>query len=383
VNAPRVVLSLVASSALVACGARPDASQTPEPSVEGARVSFAAQSPQLASVATEPARAAKASALELNGRLAWNDDATVRVYSAFGGRVTRIAAQIGQHVRRGDVLAELASADYGQAEADAHRAASELRLAERTLARARDLFDHGATSRRELETAEADLERARAERERAAARISAYGGRDGAVDGTYELRAPIDGEVVERNLTPGQEVRPDQILAGTPALSAPLFTITDPTRLWVVLDVSEHDAPELSPGQPCVVRPHVSGEGEFPGRISSVSQFLDPVTRTVKGRATVANPDRRLRAEMLVTVEVAPSGDASVQEVPARAVFLEGEKHFVFVADGKGRFERTPVDIGSERDGRLQVKGGLGDGAIVVTDGALLLEQIYRDSAGS
>jgi multidrug efflux pump subunit AcrA (membrane-fusion protein) len=86
---------------------------------------------------------------------------------------------------------------------------------------------------------------------------------------------------------------------------------------------------------------------------------------------------------MLVTAEVAPSADGLVQEVPARAVFLEGEKHFVFVAQGDGRFERTQVEIGPEREGRLQVEMGLGDGAAVVTDGALLLEKIYLDSAGT
>ena len=218
----------------------------------------------------------------------------------------------------------------------------------------------------------------------ALARLTAYGEKEGAaVNGSFALRAPIDGEVVERNLTPGQEVRPDQILAGTPALTAPLFTITDPTRLWVVLDVSEHDAPELRAGEPCVIRAHMQEDGAFPGSIATVSESLDPTTRTVKARATVANTDRRLRAEMLVTVEIAADDSKTVQEVPARAVFLDGEKHYVFVAQGNGRFERKAVEIGAERGGRLQIRDGLVDGATVVTDGALLLEKIYRDGAGS
>ncbi|HTO70155.1 MAG TPA: efflux RND transporter periplasmic adaptor subunit [Myxococcota bacterium] len=377
------VVSLLLSLALAGCGRHAAELPAPEPKVSGASVSLPAPSPQLASLATERALTAKPSALQLNGRLAWDDDATVRVYSAFGGRVTRVDVQIGQFVHRGDVLAEVASPDYGQAEADAHSATSALRLAERTEARAKDLFDHDAASRRDLDAAEADLDRAKAERERAVARLSAYGAKEGAVDGTFALRSPIDGEVVERNLSPGQEVRPDQILAGTPALTAPLFTVTDPTRLWVVLDVSEHDAPLLRAGQPCVLRTHMADEGTFPARIAVVSQFLDPTTRTVKARGTVANDDRQLRAEMLVTVEVAPDSERTVQEVPSRAVFLEGENHFVFVDGGNGRFERTRVEIGAEREGWLQIREGLASGSSVVTDGALLLEKIYRDSAGS
>jgi len=374
--------TVLACAALCACGrtAPPDAAD--QASVQGARVTLPPKSPQLAELATENARTAPPSPLRLNGRLAWDENATVRVYSAFGGRVSRIAAEIGQRVRKGDVLAYIASPDYGQAEADAHRAASDLRLADRTAARARDLFEHGATSRRELDAAEADLERAKAEKERADARLAAYGGGGGAVDGSYALRAPIDGEVVERNLTPGQEVRPDQMLAGTPALTAPLFTLTDPTHLWVVLDLNEHDAPEIHSGQQCSVRPHLSVDGAFVGTIESVSQFLDPTTRTVKARASLDNPERRLRAEMLVTVEVAPPADRVVHEVPSKAVFLEAEKHFVFVESARGQFERTEVQIGAEHDGLLQVEAGLDDHP-VVTDGALLLEKIYRDHIGS
>jgi cobalt-zinc-cadmium efflux system membrane fusion protein len=377
----RNVLTLLAAAALVACGHRAPEAEPEEPHVSGDVVSLAEGSPQLAAFEVQQAKSAKPAALELNGRIAWDEDATVRVYSAFGGRVSRIRAQIGDHVKRGDVLAEVASPDYGQAEADARKAASELRLAQRTLAREKDLFDHGAASRRELEAAEADLERARAEHERADVRLAAYDGHDGVVDGSYPLRAPIDGEVVERNLTPGQEVRPDQMLAGTAALTAPLFTITDPTRLWVVMDVNEHDASALSPGQGCVVHPHLGTDHEVPGTISTVSQFLDPTTLTVKARASITNTDLRLRAEMLVAVGVDAPADKVVQEVPSRAVFLSGNKHYVYVASGTGRFARTAVDVGREHDGVLQVDRGLGEGDSVVVGGTLLLEKLYREHA--
>jgi cobalt-zinc-cadmium efflux system membrane fusion protein len=170
------------------------------------------------------------------------------------------------------------------------------------------------------------------------------------------------------------------MLAGTAALTAPLFTITDPTHLWVVMDVNENDASQLSPGQTCVVRPH-GDEHEISSTISNVSQYLDPTSLTVKARATVANPDRALRAEMLVSVGVDSPADKLVQEVPARAVFLAGNKHYVYVASGGGRFARTPVDVGREHDGVLQVDQGLGSGDSVVVGGTLLLEKLYREHA--
>jgi cobalt-zinc-cadmium efflux system membrane fusion protein len=307
----------------------------------------------------------------------------VRVYSPFAGRVTRIEVEPGQRVEAGTVLARIASSDYGEAEADARKSASELRLAERTLTRVRDLFEHGAAARKDLDAAEADQARARSEAQRAAARLAAYGAEGTSIDGSFALRAPIAGVVVERNLGPGQEVRADQILAGTPQLAAPLVTITDPTRLWVLLDVSEHDAAQLRVGDPLGVRLHLDPSPTVSGRVEAVSEFLDPTTRTVKVRGAVANPERRLRAEMLVTVEVEAADAAVVPEVPATAVFLRGDRHFVYVEQEPGSFERREVAIGPEQGGWLPVLGGLDPKQRVVTEGAILLEKIYQDAAGS
>jgi cobalt-zinc-cadmium efflux system membrane fusion protein len=378
-----IAMAVLLSIAMLAgCHGRPPAAE-PEPSVDGARVRIPSQSPQLGALAIDAPRAARPASLRLNGRLAWDENATVRVYSAFAGRVTQVDAEPGQRVERGAVLARIASSDYGEAEADARKAASDLRLAERTLARVRDLYEHGAAARKDLDAAEADSTRARSESQRASARLAAYGDAGESIDGSYALRAPIAGVVVERNLSPGQEVRPDQILASTPQLAAPLFTITDPTRLWVLLDVSEHDAQQLRVGTPFGVRLHLDPGQGLPGRIEAVSEFLDPTTRTVKVRGALANAEHKLRAEMLVSVDVEPSDAGSVPEVPATAVFLNGEKHYVYVEQAPGSFERREVAIGSEREGWLPVLSGLDPGQRVVTRGAILLEKIYRDGAGS
>ena len=308
---------------------------------------------------------------------------SVRVYSPFGGRVTDVIAQPGQRVEAGAVLARIASSDYARAESDAHKAASKLRLAERTLARVRDLQEHGAAALKELEAAEAEHAAAKSEDQRARARLATYGNPGDAVDGSFALRAPIAGVVVERSLSPGQEVRNDQIMAGTPQLAAPLFTITDPKRLWVVIDASEHDAQQLHPGDPFSVLLHLDHGVARAGRIEMVSDFLDPVSRTVRARGSVDNPDPTLRAEMLVTVDVAPANAAPVPEVPVAAVLLEGDRHYLYVAGAPGQFERREVGLGTQDGDWLPVVSGLAGGSRVVSEGAILLEKIYQDHARS
>jgi membrane fusion protein, heavy metal efflux system len=380
---PRAAAALLLLSLLAGCQRGAPSVDAAGPSVEGANVHIPPQSPQAAALAVGAAHEAHPTALRLNGRLAWDENATVRVYSPFAGRVTRIEVEPGQHIEAGAVLARIASSDYGEAEADARKSTSDLRLAERTLTRVRDLFEHGAAARKDLDAAEADQARARSEAQRAAARLAAYGAEGASIDGSFALRAPIAGIVVERNLGPGQEVRADQILAGTPQLAAPLFTITDPTRLWVLLDVSEHDATHLHVGDALEVRLHLAPAQSLPGRVEAVSEFLDPSTRSVKVRGALANAERKLRAEMLVTVEVEAIDEAAVPEVPASAVLLQGDKHFVYVEQQPGSFQRREVAIGSERDGWLPVLGGLDGQQRVVTEGAILLEKIYQDAAGS
>ena len=114
--------------------------------------------------------------------------------------------------------------------------------------------------------------------------------------------------------------------------------------------------------------------------IETVSDFVDASTRMIKVRASVENPERALKGEMFVSGEIsARAGDGVL--VPAQAVFLVGDRHFVFVEEGKGHFKRTEVMRDAEVDGQVAVRTGLKPGERVVTAGSLLLQQML-DSGG-
>jgi membrane fusion protein, heavy metal efflux system len=352
------------------------------PKVTGDKVVISPESPQLASLGVEAAAGAQAAVLRLNGRLVWDETLTVHVHTPFAGRVTRILAEPGQPVKKGDVLALIASADYGQAQADARKAAGDFALAERTLNRLHDLLEHGAAAQKDVESAQADYQRTQSELQRASARLAFYGGSTNTVDQVYELKSPLDGIVVEKNLNPGQEVRPDQMLAGLDKVAAPLFTITDPTRLWIQLDAGESDLRLLKPGQGFVLRVRGLPGQTFGGSIDAVSDYLDPSSRTIKVRGSVPNPDRLLKAEMFVTVDLNTGTLAGGADVPAKAVFLVGEKYFLFIEESRGQFVRHEIKAGPEHDGKVLVLDGLKPGQRVVTDGTLLLEQLLQSPEG-
>jgi len=367
--------SLVVILACVGCSRASTPTDPPDPHVAGDSISFPRGAAQLAALRTEPAGLDAGTSTRLFGRLMWNEDATARVFTPFAGRVRRVLVDAGQPVRAGQPLAEVESPDFGQAQADARAAESALRLAESNAARLRDLFEHGAAARKDLDAADAELSRAGAERSRALSRLASCGAAADSVTGLFLLRAPLGGTIVERNLTPGQEIRPDQMLANAPQLFAPLFVVSDPSRLWIQIDAPESEVAALRPGAPFRFASTAYPGEWFGGRVAQVAAAIDPATHTMHARGLVPNPLRRLKAEMYVSVEVPTAGRTSAS-VPARAVFLKGDRHYVFVQEGPCTFTRYEVRIASENDNRVLVDGGVASGQRVVTDGCILLQQL-------
>ena len=310
-----------------------------------------------------------------------NDNVTVRIYSPFAGRVSRIAAEPGQALKQGDTLALIASPDFGQAQADARKATTDYILAERTVSRIRDLFEHGAAAQKELQSAEADVARALSEKQRTEARLALYGNTTNSIDQLYMLKTPLDGIVVEKNINPGQEVRSDQMLASSSQLFSPLFVVTDPTRLWLLLDLNEHQLADIKAGQELVIRAAAYPDQEFHGKIDFVSDYLDSTTRTIKVRASVDNSSRALKAEMLVRAELSTAHPTGLN-ISSSAVFLRGDKHYVFVEEERGTFSRREVKIGPEQGDKVAVLEGVQPGQRVVTGNCLLLEQIFNSAGG-
>ncbi len=343
------------------------------PRLDGDRISYSTDAPELAALAVAPAEPADAATVRATGRLAWDEDLTARVVSPVAGRVVRLLADVSTNVRKGQALALLQSPDLGQAQADAARAATDLEAALRTLARERALYENGSAPRKDVEAAEADRARSAVESERARARLALLGGGTGSVDQSFRLVSPIRGVVVDRAANPGEEVRGDN--------PTTLFTVSDPTRLWVYLDLTEQDLGRVKPGMVLTVHSAAYPGRDFSGRVEVVGDALDPATRTVKARGSLANPERLLKAEMYVDVTVRDLAARPGLEVPTTAVVADGERRFVFVEEGRGRFRRRPVTAGPELAGRTQILSGLAEGQRVVTDGSLLLESVLTSPA--
>jgi len=369
-NTPIAILSLAALTLLTACKDKTEpVAAAPMPIIQNKQLRYPAGHPQLPLLVSTAAVVAQNVAVELPAKLVWNEEKTQRVYPAFAGRVTRISADVGQAVKAGQVLAELASPEFGAAQADTSRAQANANLARQAVQRQRELFEAGVVARKDLEQAEAEAARAQAEVARAQARTSLYGGSTG-VNQQLGLRSDMAGVVVERNLNPGQEVRPD-------SGSTPMFVVSDPSVLWLQIDAHEADVADLRPGAKVKLVVPTLADQTFEALITAVTDQIDPNTRTIKVRAKVNNPQRLLKNEMLAKVRYERRVDTAV-EVPATAVFLRGNQHYVFVQSQPGVFEPRDVKVSYEGAQRVQLNAGLKEGELVVSQNGLLLARELR-----
>jgi cobalt-zinc-cadmium efflux system membrane fusion protein len=334
-------------------------------------VRYAEGSPQLSYLKIEPVHAVPAPAMDAQpGKIAFDEDHTVRVMSPAAGRVVQLVAEPGKVVKQGDVLAWIDSPDYAQAVADAGKAAADSAAKAKALARAGELTRLGVLAQKDLEAAQDDAAQARAEAERASIVLrnldpSGHGGP------RFALRAPIDGIVVDRNINPGQQVQ-----AGS---GDPLFVITASDHLWASFEVPESDAGKVSAGQRASVEVDALPGEHFDAHVLYVSGALDPATRRFTVRAALDRPDPRLKPEMFARITPLASLPQPMVMVPNTALVNMGLHHYVFVETAPNTLKRREVQIGLAGENRSWLNAGLKDGDRVVSRGAVLLNGELAD----
>lgn len=179
--------------------------------------------------------------------------------------------------------------------------------------------------------------------------------------GVFYLRSPRAGAILEKKIAPGALVNAGDVL----------FTVGDLRRVWFAGDLYPEDLPRVKKGQEVMVQ--VEGSSEtVKGVIDFISPVLDPMTRTVKVRAHMDNPQNLLRADMYVRGDITLN-KASALQVPKEAVIIMNDETYCFRRSKDNIFRRVKVEIGDERAGHVVVRQGLQDGDSVVSSGTLLL----------
>lgn len=327
---------------------------------------YPADAPQLTFLQIKPVEEFPEPLVEaLNARIVYDDNHTARVFSPIAGRVIRINAEAGQQVKAGDALLQIDSPDFASASSDSVKADADLLHKQQTYERARQLLDIQGIARRDFESAEADLHQAEAEALRAKAHLRNLAGHSTTTEGQFILRAPLTGIVSERQVNAGSEVRPDT--------ASPLFIITDPQHLWVLIDLSERQLGKIKVGQPVFVEVDAYPDEIFSGKVAVIGESLDPVTRRIQVRCYLNNAQHKLKPEMYARVTPVVDNEFKLPRISNSALFTQGVSSYLFVELSPGVLQRRRVELAMQGHEYSYVKEGLQAGERVVTSGALLL----------
>jgi len=244
-------------------------------------------------------------------------------------------------------------------------------LAEKTYARAKDLYEHRAIAEQNLEQAESAKVQASGDLAAAQAALKVLGITDPDALVTsppsfeVPVKAPIGGLIVEQDVAAGQLIQPG---------STQCFVISDTSNVWVLVNVYQKDLPYVRVNDAVTIQTDAYPD-VFHGRISYVAASLDPNTRTLQARIDTNNPGEKLKKDMYVVATVNAGTIAHAIALPDAAVLRDSENQpFVYAATSANQFGRRTVTLGESVNGQTQVTSGLQPGDQVIGDGSLFLQ---------
>jgi cobalt-zinc-cadmium efflux system membrane fusion protein len=344
---------------------------------------FRATAQQLKTLTVESVQTHEFVSEELTeGKIAVNGDRATPVFSPYSGRVTRVIAGLGDTVKSGAALATLEASEFVQAQNDLSTAAAQVKLARISETRKHALYDAKGGSLQDWQQAQADLTTAETALNSVRNRLRILGKSDTEIgeleraqniNPTATLTAPIAGVVVDRQVGPGQYLQ-----SGS---STPVFTIADPSSVWLLADVRETDAGLVKLGQTVEVHVLAYPKRTFTARVTYVAALVDSVTHRLPVRAEIENHDGALKPEMFANFRILTGDVAESPAVPEAAVVYEGNAAHVWVVAGDDLLSLRTIRTGRSNDGLVEVLDGLKPGERVVTKGGLFIDQVAVPAA--
>jgi len=277
------------------------------------------------------------------GEIRFNEDRTAHVVPRVAGVVESVSANLGQQVKKGDLLAVLASTALSDQRSELLAAQKRLELAESTFQREKKLWEDKISAEQDYLAARTALQEARIATQNATQKLTAIGASGNAGGKSlnrFELRAPFDGTVVEKHLALGEAVAAD----------ANVFTISDLSTVWAEFVIAPKDLDRVRVGEKVKIA-STAFDGKAEGTVSYVGSLLGQQTRTATARVTLPNPKMAWRPGLFVTVGVTDSSAEVPVAIDAQALQSIGEQQVVFVAV-PGGFLAQPVKTGRS-DGKL------------------------------
>jgi cobalt-zinc-cadmium efflux system membrane fusion protein len=295
---------------------------------------------------------------------------TVPVISIATGRVVEVKARLGDTVKKGQLLMRVQSADIASAFSDYRKAQADEKLAGVQLERAKLLYEKGAFSLNDYQTAEDVENKTQVDLETAAEHLRVLGSPLDHPSGIVDVYAPVSGVITDQQVTNA---------AGVAGLGSPNpFTISDLSHVWILCDVYENDLANVHVGETAEIRLNAYPDKVFRGRIANIGPILDPNLRTAKVRIEVENPGL-MKIGMFVTATFHGEKKETHAAIPADAILHLHDREWVYMPAGNKTFRRVEVTAGETLPNNMQeIITGVRAGQQVVTNALVLQNTVEQ-----
>ncbi|MEX8193799.1 efflux RND transporter periplasmic adaptor subunit [Comamonas guangdongensis] len=307
------------------------------------------------------------SMLQLPGEIRFNEDRTAHVVPRVAGVAESVAANLGQNVKKGQLLAVLSSAAISEQRSELLAAGKRLALARTTYTREKQLWEEKVSAEQDYLQAQQVLREAEIAVSNAQQKLAANGAGVGAGSGgglnRFELRAPFDGVVVEKHLAVGEAVQE----------TTQVFTISDLRSVWAEMRVAASDLPAVRVGEKATVRA-TAFDSSATGEVAYVGALIGQETRTASARITLPNPEGVWRPGLFVNVEITASSQQAALAVASSAIQRMDKQQAVVFVPVPGGFRAQPVSVGRADAQTTEVLEGLKPGQPYVAEGSFVLK---------
>lgn len=306
--------------------------------------------------------------LSFFGKITADNNKLVEVFPVVGGTVVKVYVELGDYVKKGQVLADIRSTEVAGYEKELQDAQNDVQVAQNNLRVAQELFDGKLNTDRDVVQAKSELDKAQSQLGRIKEVYKIYNLHPNAL---YQVVAPLSGFIVQKSISQDMQLRSDH--------TNNVFDIAQIDEVWAIANVNESDINNVKLGMDAEVTTISYPDQVFKGKVDKVFNIIDPETKAMKVRIRLPNPGYLLKPEMRASIKLTSVEDGKMVAVPATSLIFDKSKHFTMLYKSSSDLETREVEVFRQVGDMAYLSAGLNAGDKVVTKNQLLIYDALND----
>ncbi|MGA9211232.1 efflux RND transporter periplasmic adaptor subunit [Kaistella sp.] len=295
------------------------------------------------------------------GKIAADKNQYIDIFPLVGGNVLSVNAELGDYVKKGQVLATIRSTEVAGYQKDLSDAKTDLVVAQKNLRVAQDMYNGKLSTEREVLEAKSQVQKAQDELRRSQSVNQVYNMNHGNI---YSVVSPISGFIVQKNINKDMQLRSDR--------TDNIFDVANTKNVWAILNINQSDIHKISLGMKAEVSTLTAPDKIFYGKIDKIFKIIDPETNSMQARVVLDNTNGELIPESKATIKVFKTENSTALSIPSNALIFDENRYYVVLFKSQSNVKVQEVKVIKQTDGLSYISDGLREGDKVVTNNQLL-----------